>query len=155
MININQRPKSSRRPVEISRFEAHNYEKTIQNLLEKIETLEAKLILVCKDKYNAISDKDDFENQNKNLLIQLESENDKNIELANINEEKEKRINDLKNTNKSLIELHNINVKNLSNEINSHKNTIYKLNKEIGYKNDRIKNYSVDNKLIIKIKVIK
>ena len=148
MINIKQRPKSSRRPVEISRFEAHNYEKTIQNLLEKIETLEAKLILVCKDKYNAISDKDDFENQNKNLLIQLESENDKNIELANINEEKEKRINDLKNTNKSLIELHNINVKNLSNEINSHKNTIYKLNKEIGYKNDRIKNYSVDNKLI-------
>ena len=143
-----QRPKSSRRTGEISRFEAHDYEKTIQNLLEKIETLEAKLILVCKDKYNAISDKDDFENQNKNLLIQLESENDKNIELANINEEKEKRINDLKNTNKSLIELHNINVKNLSNEINSHKNTIYKLNKEIGYKNDRIKNYSVDNKLI-------
>ena len=71
MINIKQRPKSSRRPVEISRFEAHNYEKTIQNLLEKIETLEAKLILVCKDKYNAISDKDDFENQNKNITLYI------------------------------------------------------------------------------------
>ena len=143
-----KRPKTSRRPAEISRFEAHNYEKTIQTLLEKIEKLEAKLILVCKDKYNAISEKNDYENENKNLLFQLESENDKNIKLSNINEEYEKRINDLKTTNKSLIDLHAINTKNLSNEINSHKNTIYKLKKQINYKNDSIKNYSVDNKLI-------
>ena len=66
MYKINQRPKSSKRPVEISRFEAHNYEKTIQNLLEKIEKLESKLILTCKDKYSAISEKDDYENENKN-----------------------------------------------------------------------------------------
>ena len=32
--------------------------------------------------------------------------------------------------------------------INSQKNTIYDLNKQINYKNDTIKNYSVDNKLI-------
>ena len=166
MFNIIQRPKSSRRIAEISRFEAHDYEKTIQNLLEKIEKLESKLILTCKDKYNAISEKDNFENENKNLLIELESENDnfenanknliaqlesennKNIKLTNINEENEQRINNLKHANKSLIEQHNINLKNLSNEINSHKNTIYKLNKEIDSKNDCIKNYSVDNKLI-------
>ena len=148
MYNIYQRPKSSKRPVEISRFEAHNYEKTIQNLLEKIEKLEAKLILTCKDKYNAISEKDNFENENKNLLIELESENDKNKELTNIKKQNEKRIDDLKTTNKSLIELHNINIKNLSNEINSQKNTIYNLNKQIKNKNDTIKNYSVDNKLI-------
>ena len=148
MYNINQRPKSSKRPVEISRFEAHNYEKTIQNLLEKIEKLESKLILTCKDKYNAISEKDDYENENKNLLMQLESENDKNKELSNIKTQNEQKINDLQITNKSLIELHNINIKNLSNEINSQKNTIYDLNKQINYKNDTIKNYSVDNKLI-------
>ena len=148
MFNIIQRPKSSRRIAEISRFEAHDYEKTIQNLLEKIEKLEAKLILVCKDKYFAINEKDNFENANKNLIAQLESENNKNIKLTNINEENEQRINNLKHANKSLIEKHNINLKNLSNEINSHKNTIYKLNKEIDSKNDCIKNYSVDNKLI-------
>ena len=148
MYNINQRPKSSKRPVEISRFEAQNYEKTIQNLLEKIEKLESKLILTCKDKYNAISEKDDYENENKNLLMQLESENDKNKELSNIKKQNEQKINDLQTTNKSLIELHNINIKNLSNEINSQKNTIYDLNKQINYKNDTIKNYSVDNKLI-------
>ena len=148
MFNIIQRPKSSRRIAEISRFEAHDYEKTIQNLLEKIEKLEAKLILVCKDKYFAINEKDNFENANKNLIAQLESENNKNIKLTNINEENEQRINNLKHANKSLIEQNNINLKNLSNEINSHKNTIYKLNKEIDSKNDCIKNYSVDNKLI-------
>ena len=126
MFNIIQRPKSSRRIAEISRFEAHDYEKTIQNLLEKIEKLEAKLILVCKDKYFAINEKDNFENANKNLIAQLESENNKNIKLTNINEENEQRINNLKHANKSLIEKHNINLKNLSNEINSHKNTIYK-----------------------------
>ena len=148
MFNIKQRPKSTRKPAEISRFEAHDYEKTIQTLLEKIEKLEAKLVLVCKDKYFAISEKENFETDNKNLLAQLESENDKNKKLTNINEEYSRKIDDLKNTNKSLIEKHNINIKNLNNEINSHLTHISKLNKDIKNKNDRIKNYSVDNKLI-------
>ena len=148
MFNIMQRPKSSRRTGEISRFEAHDYEKTIQNLLEKIEKLESKLVLVCKDKYNAINDKDNFENENKNLLLQLESENEKNIELSNINKEKEKRINNLQIQHKSLMDLHNIDIKNFTNEIKSHKSTISSLNKTINTKNDLIKNYSVDNKLL-------
>ena len=148
MFNIKERPKSSRRAGEISRFEAHNYEKTIQTLLGKIDELESKLILVCKDKYNAINDKENFEIKNKNLLLQLESENEKNIELSNINEEKEKRINELQIEHKSFIDMHNNNIKNLTNEINSHISTISTLNKAINSKNDLIKNYSVDNKLI-------
>ena len=148
MFNIMERPKSSRRTGEISRFEAHDYEKTIQTLLEKIEKLESKLILVCKDKYDAINDKDNFENENKNLLLKLESENEKNIELSNINKEKEKRINNLQIQHKSLMDLHNIDVKNFKNEINSHKSTISNLNKTINSKNDLIKNYSVDNKFL-------
>ena len=150
MFNIKERPKSTRRTGDISRFEAHNYEETIQKLLEKIEKLESKLILVCKDKYNALTAKDNFENENKNLLLQLESENEKNIELTNINKEKEIKINDLKTANKDLMDMHNIDIKKFTNEINSHKGTISSLNKTIKSKNDIIKNYSVDNKLIKK-----
>jgi hypothetical protein len=148
MNNIIQRAKSSRRTGEISRFEAHNYEKTIQNLLEKIDTLETKLMLVCKDKYDAITEKNYFETDNKILLDKLESENDKNIKLSNINEEYSEKITALKNKNKNIKEMHNINIKNLNNEIDFHKDKIKKLNKEIDSKNDCIKNYSVDNKLI-------
>jgi hypothetical protein len=148
MNNIIQRAKSSRRIGEISRFEAHNYEKTIQNLLEKIDTLESKLMLVCKDKYDAITEKNYFETDNKILLDKLESENDKNIKLSNINEEYSEKITALKNKNKNIKEMHNINIKNLNNEIDFHKDKIKKLNKEIDSKNDCIKNYSVDNKLI-------
>ena len=148
MYNIIEKSKSFRRTGEISRFEAHNYEKTIQELLEKIEKLEAKLILVCKDKYDAVNDKEHFETENKNLLIQIESENNKNQELSIKNKEYQNRINELKITNKSIIDLNNINVKKLSDEINTHKKSIKKLNKEINSKNDIIKNYSVDNKLI-------
>ena len=85
MINIQERPKSTRKSGEINRFDAHNYEQTIQKLLEKIDKLESKLMLVCKDKYYAISEKEDYENQNKNLIFELESENDKNLKLSNIN----------------------------------------------------------------------
>ena len=148
MNNIIQRAKSSRRTGEISRFEAHNYEKTIQNLLEKIDTLESKLMLVCKDKYDAITEKNYFETDNKILLDKLESENDKNIKLSNINEEYSEKITALKNKNKNIKEMHSINIKNLNNEIDFHKDKIKKLNKEIDSKNDCIKNYSVDNKLI-------
>ena len=148
MNNIIQRTKSSRRTGEISRFEAHNYEKTIQNLLEKIDTLESKLMLVCKDKYDAITEKNYFETDNKILLDKLESENDKNIKLSNINEEYSEKITALKNKNKNKEEMYNINIKNLNNEIDFHKDKIKKLNKEIDSKNDCIKNYSVDNKLI-------
>jgi hypothetical protein len=148
MNNIIQRAKSSRRTGEISRFEAHNYEKTIQNLLEKIDTLETKLMLVCKDKYDAITEKNYFETDNKILLDKLESENDKNIKLSNINEEYSEKITALKNKNKNKEEMYNINIKNLNNEIDFHKDKIKKLNKEIDSKNDCIKNYSVDNKLI-------
>jgi hypothetical protein len=148
MNNIIQRTKSSRRTGEISRFEAHNYEKTIQNLLEKIETLESKLMLVCKDKYDAITEKNYFETDNKILLDKLESENDKNIKLSNINEEYSEKITSLKHKNKNIKEMHNINIKNLNNEIDFHKDKIKKLNKEIDSKNDCIKNYSIDNKLI-------
>jgi hypothetical protein len=148
MNNIIQRTKSARRTGEISRFEAHNYEKTIQNLLEKIDTLESKLMLVCKDKYDAITEKNYFETDNKILLDKLESENDKNIKLSNINEEYSEKITALKNKNKNIKEMHNINIKNLNNEIDFHKDKIKKLNKEIDSKNDCIKNYSVDNKLI-------
>ena len=104
MNNIIQRAKSSRRTGEISRFEAHNYEKTIQNLLEKIDTLESKLMLVCKDKYDAITEKNYFETDNKILLDKLESENDKNIKLSNINEEYSEKITALKNKNKNIKE---------------------------------------------------
>ena len=148
MYNIIEKSNNTRRTGDISRFEAHNYEKTIQELLEKIEKLEAKLVLVCKDKYDAVTDKKHFETENKNLLVQIESENVKNQELSIKNKKYQNKINELKIANKSIIDLNDINVKKLSNEINTNKKSINKLNKEINSKNDIIKNYSVDNKFI-------
>ncbi len=148
MINIQERPKSTRKSGEINRFDAHNYEQTIQKLLEKIDKLESKLMLVCKDKYYAISEKEDYENQNKNLIFELESENDKNLKLSNINKENEKKIEELKFINKNNSDMYNLNLKNMTSQIDEHKKAIKNLHKEIDQKNDCIKNYSVDTKII-------
>ena len=148
---IKQRPKSARKGREINRFDAHDYENTIQNLLEKIDELESKLILICKDKYNITSEKNFMENENLNLKNELENENNKNIRLSNINSEFEKTINELRINNKNIRDKADIQLKYLKNEINGRENKILQLNNEIDKKNDRIKNYSVDNKLIQKV----
>ena len=147
---ITQRPKSARKPCGISRFEAHDYENTIQNLLEKIDKLESKLILTCKDKYDVTSKKNYIENENQNLKDELENENNKNIKLTNINTEFEKTIQELRLNNKHISDKANFQIQFMNNELNGHKKIINQLNDEIDTKNNTIKNYSVDNKLIQK-----
>ena len=143
-----QRPKSERKASGIKRFDAHDYENTIQNLLEKIDELESKLILVCKDKYSVISDKNYIENENKNLKNELENENNKNIKLSSLNTEFEKAINELRLNNKHINDKANFQIQFMNNELNGHKKKINQLNNEIDSKNITIKSYSVDNKLI-------
>ena len=146
----NQRPKSAKKIEGIHRFEAHDYEKTIQNLLEKIELLESKLILVYKDKFDITNEKQFFENENKDLKDELEIENDKNLKLTNINSEYEQAIKDLKLSNKNIKDRADVQIKNRDNQINDQKSTINKLNKKIDSKNEKIKNYSVENRLMQK-----
>ena len=145
-----QRPKSERKNEGINRFDAHNYEKTIQDLLEKIDELESKLILVCKDKYEAISDKEFFENDNKNLQEEIDNQINKNNKLTKTNMEFEQTINELRMNNKHIKDKANVQLKHLNDKIADHKHIINQLNNEIDLKNERIKNYSVDNKLIQK-----
>ena len=141
-------PKSERKGGAISRFEAHDYENTIQNLLEKIEKLESKLILVYKDKFDVTSEKNYIEKENKSLQNELENENIKNEKLTNINTELEKNVKELKITNKNISDRANFQVQFMNNELNGHKKTINKLKNDINLKNEKIKNYSVDNKLM-------
>ena len=145
-----QRPKSERKSEGINRFDAHDYERTIQNLLEKIEELESKLILVCKDKYEAISDKEFYENDNKNLKEEIDVQKNKNKKLTNTNLAFEQTINELKINNKNIQDKADVQLKYLNDKIDDHKHIINQLNDEIDLKNEKIKNYSVDNKLIQK-----
>ena len=119
---IKQRPKSARKGKEINRFDAHDYENTIQNLLEKIDELESKLILTCKDKYNISSEKNFIENENINLKNELENENNRNIKLSNINSEFEQTINNLKINNQNIRDKADVQLKYLKNEINGRVN---------------------------------
>lgn len=145
-----QRPNSERKSIGINRFDAHTYEKKIQDLLEKIEELESKLILVCKDKYEAISDKEFYENDNKNLKEEIDVQKNKNKKLTNTNLAFEQTINELKINNKNIQDKADVQLKYLNDKIDDHKHIINQLNDEIDLKNEKIKNYSVDNKLIQK-----
>ena len=91
------------------------------SLFRKIEKLESKLILVYKDKYDVISDKNYIENENQNLKEELENENNKNEKLTNINSEYEKTINKLKIDNKNIKDKSNFQVQYMNNELNGWK----------------------------------
>ena len=150
MLQSGQRPKSAIKSEGINRFDAHEYEKTIQNLLEKIELLESRLLLVYKDKYDVTNEKEFLFHENKDLKDELEDENNKNIKLTNLNSEFKQTIKDLKTTNKNIKDRADVQIKNRDNQINDQKKEINKLNNQIDLKNDKIKNYSVDNRLMQK-----
>ena len=135
---------------EIKRFEFHEYENKIQNLLEKIDILESKLILVCKDKYNIKSENEDFEKENEKLKEEIQIQNNQNRKLSNTNTEYEHKIKKLENNYIILQDKTKSRINELNNEINYHKNCINNLNNVIESKNTKIRNYSVENKLINK-----
>ena len=71
------------KPQESKRFEAHQYEKLISDLLEKIDVLESKLKLMGKEKIRLVTSFKELDKE----IIYLKSELDKkDKEKSQVNE---------------------------------------------------------------------
>ena len=133
----------------INRLDAHEYEKTIQDLLEKIDILECKIKKIAQEKIVAVSSSKIFEDQNELLKEQLTSEKKNNIYLTNANTNYEQEIKNLKENQQISYDKSKYKIDILNKEIKDKENNIKKLNKSISKKNNQIKSISVDNRLNI------
>ena len=84
----------------IMRMTAHQYEKKINELLEKIDILESRLLIANTQKGYAVTKLKDYEEKNEELNKKYDEKMKENEKLKETKKENEEEINDLKKSNK-------------------------------------------------------
>ncbi len=131
----------------IQRMNAHQYEKKINELLETIEILESRLLLLNSQRGYAVTKLKDYEKMNDNLQKKFddkEKENEKLKEVKNANEEE---IKDLKKNNKIFTQRNKQKFEILHKDLESKAKAIDKLNDELKKKDQKLRSLSVNHKL--------
>ena len=132
---------------DLQRMTAHEYEKKIHELLETIDILESRILLLNNQKGYAVTKLKDYEEKNDDLKKKYDNkmkENEKLKEAKNANEEE---IKDLKKNNKIFTQRNKERYENLHKDIESKAKAIDKLNEELKQKNQKIKSLSLNHKL--------
>ena len=132
---------------DISRMNAHQYEKKINELLEKIDILESRLLLLNSQKGYAVTKLKDYEEKNDNLQKKYNDKTKENEKLKEVKNANEEEIKDLKKNNKIFTQRNKEKFENLHKDLESKSKTIDKLNNELRQKNEKIKSLSVNHKL--------
>lgn len=132
---------------DILRMDAHQYEKKINELLEKIDILESRLLLLNTQKGYAVTKLKDYEEKNDNLQKQFDDQKKENIKLKEEKNANEEEIKDLKKNNKLFTKRNKEKFENLHKDLEQKSKMIDKLNDEISQKNKKIRSLSVNNKL--------
>ena len=132
---------------DISRMNAHQYEKKINELLEKIDILESRLLLLNSQKGYAVTKLKDYEEKNDNLQKKYNDKKKENQKLKEVKNANEEEIKDLKKNNKIFTQRNKEKFENLHKDLESKSKTIDKLNNELRQKNEKIKSLSVNHKL--------
>lgn len=132
---------------DISRMNAHQYEKKINELLEKIDILESRLLLLNSQKGYAVTKLKDYEEKNDNLQKKYNDKTKENQKLKEVKNANEEEIKDLKKNNKIFTQRNKEKFENLHKDLESKSKTIDKLNNELRQKNEKIKSLSVNHKL--------
>ena len=132
---------------DIPRMSAHQYEKKINELLETIEILESRLLLLNSQKGYAVTKLKDYEEKNENLQKKFDDKTKENQKLEEVKNAKEEEIKDLKKNNKIFAQRNKEKFENLHKDLESKSKHIDKLNDELKQKNQTIKSLSVNHKL--------
>lgn len=131
----------------IKRMDAHQYEKTIQDLLEKIDILEARLKLMGEQKFKIVSKLKSFEDENEMLKDQISRQNESNKKLDFDRSKFEKQIEELQTSNKALNDKVKAKFEILNKELEEKDSAVDKLNQQLRAKEETIKYYTVNNEM--------
>ena len=138
-----KRPKES----DIMRMTAHQYEKKINELLEKIDILESRLLLLYNQKGQAVTKLKDYQTKNKNLNKKYNEKIKENEKLKETKKENENEIKDLKKNNKIFTQRNKERFADINKDLEGKAKEIDKLNKDLSQKNEKLRALSVNHKL--------
>ena len=138
--------KNSKEPG-ILRMTAHQYEKKINELLEKIEILESRLLLLNTQKGYAVTKLKDYEEKNEELSKKYNDKIKENETLKEKKKEREQEINDLKKSNKIFTQRNKERFADINKDLEGKSKEIDKLNKELTEKNEKLRSLSLNHKL--------
>ena len=131
----------------IMRMTAHQYEKKINELLEKIDILESRLLLLNTQKGYAVTKLKDYEEKNEELSKKYNDKIKENEKLKETKKENEEEINDLKKSNKIFTQRNKERFADINKDLEGKCKEIDKLSKELSEKNEKLRSLSLNHKL--------
>lgn len=132
------------------RLTSHKYEKTIQDLMEKIDILENKLRLCGKDKIRFVKAYKELEDQNEFYKIEIEKQSQTNSSLEEVKTKHLAQIATLTEQNESMLEAYRTKFDLLTRELQQKSSEIEKLLSELKEKDDKIKYITVNNSMALR-----
>ena len=129
----------------IKKVNTEEYEKKMEELLEKNDILETRLKVIGEQKYKLISKLKNSEDENEILKEQITEQNNNNRQLNLDKEKYEKEIYELKIFNKELNEKTRNELEKKNNELEEKEKKIDNLNKKLKAKEETIKYFTINN----------
>ena len=129
----------------IKRKETYEYEKKIQELLEKNDILETRLKVMGEQKYKLVSKLKNSEDENDILKDQIIKQNNNNKQLNSDNEKYQKEIIELKTSNKELNEKARDKIESINKELEDKQKQLENLTQKLKAKDETIKYFTVNN----------
>ena len=129
----------------IKRKNAQEYEKKIQELLEKNDILETRLKVIGEQKYKLVSKLKNSEEENDILKDQIIKQNNNNKQLNSDNEKYQKEIIELKTSNKELNEKAKDKIESINKELEDKQKQLDNLTQKLKAKDETIKYFTVNN----------
>lgn len=134
----------------LPRLDAHEYEKKIQDLLEKIEILESRLKTTSDQKLKILQRLKDYEEDNDRMKDQIARQASHNQRLSEEVTVLNNRIQELTNSNRNVNEKCKTKFEILNKELEEKDNQLEKLVSQIKAKDETIKYFSVNNEQTIR-----
>lgn len=138
------------KPTHMPRMLSHDYERRIQDLLEKIDILEKRLSTASDQKYKIINKLKNYEEENDMLRDQISRQNQTNKNTLYDKEKYEKKIKDLETANKIMKEKSKDKYEILNKEIEGKNEEIEKINESLRSKNEQIKEFSAKKSMTLR-----
>lgn len=132
---------------DFQRMDAHQYEKKINELLEIIEILQSRILLLNNQKGYAVTKLKDYEEKNDDLKKKFDNKTKENEKLKEVKNANEEEIKDLKKNNKIFNQRNQEKFENLHKDLEDKAKVIDKLNDELKEKNQKIRSLSLNHRL--------
>ena len=147
---VPQTAKHNKSPSTMKRFTAHEYEKVIQELLEKIEYLESRVVETGMDKIKIVTSHKKLSLENDYLINEIKSRDQRNEELKLKNLNTSQKIETINQRYKDMRLSYDSKFDMMQKELRQKAEDINELYDKMKLKDDKILNMKISNDITYK-----